>query len=329
MELYKKGLTAKTTFADIQYHDPAFSRMIQRARAVAETDGAVLIVGESGTGKEMLAQSIHNGSARRGGPFVAVNCSAFSENLLESELFGYEEGAFTGARKGGKAGLFEAAHGGTFFLDEVNSLSLSMQVKLLRVLQEKEIMRMGSTQVTPVNIRVIAASGGGLYDSLHSGDFRRDLYFRLNTFELQIPPLRQRGEDVLLLFAAFVEELSQQRGKPARPLEADEAGNLLRYSWPGNIRELRSVAERYVLEPELAHIATILPSGTWDASPLSRPEGESFPHPTETDGILDLKEITHTVEKTVIQMLLDGGYSKNEAAKLLGISRTSLWNKMS
>ena len=315
-ELNKKGMTAKVSFSDIVCEDPLTKQTVSDAEAIALADAAVLIVGESGVGKEMFAQSIHNKSRRKHGPFVAVNCCALSESLLESELFGYVDGAFTGAKKGGKTGLFELAHGGTFFLDEINSISPAMQAKLLRVLQEKEIMRIGSDYVTPLDIRVIAASNETIYDKLSSGEFRSDLYYRLGIFELHIPPLRRRRGDILPLFNTFCARLAAENGTKPAPLSEEDKQALKNYQWVGNIREVRSVAERYAL-------GLARQDGVRSLFSTFGRNGPGAERPAAS-----LKEITAAVEVGVIQSLLEQGYSKSEAAHILGISRSSLWNKL-
>lgn len=325
MELHKKGFSAKYTFDDIIYHDERMAVTIKQAKRVAQSEETVLLYGESGTGKEMFAHSIHNYSRRRNGPFVAVNCCALSETLLESELFGYVNGAFTGAAKGGKAGLFELAQGGTIFLDEINSISTSLQIKLLRVLQEKEIMRIGSDKITPLDIRVIAAANESLFELLKSGAFRRDLYYRLSIFEVYIPPLRERGDDVIHLFRYFV-ETSQQGNMLTEEEQAADCPTLYpllkNYYWGGNIRELKSVAERYIL-------------GLWQGESLDsllslysvREQQLIEPQHLLSGSGTNLKEIIKLVEQGIINELLKKGYSKSEVAELLGISRTSVWNR--
>jgi len=203
-QLHAKGLFAKYQFEDIASRSPAMRQCLDIARHYARSVGAILIYGETGTGKERLAQSIHNGSPVRDGPFVAINCGALPPTLLESELFGYEEGAFTGAGKGGKAGLFELAHGGTIFLDEINELDVQLQGKLLRVIQEREVMRVGGIKVIPVSFRLIAASNIPLREEMEGGRIRRDLYYRLDVLDIRIPPLRERREDIEPLFRDFV-----------------------------------------------------------------------------------------------------------------------------
>jgi transcriptional regulator with PAS, ATPase and Fis domain len=205
---------------------------------MADSDSSILIHGETGTGKELFAQAIHNESQRRNSPFVAVNCGAFHENILESELFGYEEGAFTGARKGGKIGFFELAHNGTIFLDEISEMSKNLQVKILRVLQEKEIMKLGSDKVIDVNIRVIAASNKNLKDLMKKNDFRKDLYYRLNILPLEIPPLRSRPEDIEELIIRFKRKFGSDFS-----IDSDCMSLLFQHKWDGNVRELRNIVE--------------------------------------------------------------------------------------
>jgi len=237
-KLLEKGLTARYTFADLLTRSPRMIQCVDLAQRLAGSDFTVLIQGESGTGKELLAQSIHRASSRSKQPFVAVNCAAVPENLLESELFGYEGGSFTGALKDGKTGLFEQAHHGTVFLDEIADMPLVLQAKLLRVLQERQVMRIGSQKVINVNIRVIAATNHDLRERIRTGRFREDLYYRLNALPLVVPPLRERPEDILPLLEHFLAQ--HQRGDLRFTPEVREI--LLRYPWPGNIRELNNVA---------------------------------------------------------------------------------------
>lgn len=315
-ELNKKGLTAKYSFKDVIAYDQIMKDTVAKAIKIGETDNTVMIYGESGTGKEMIAQSIHNISSRHDEPFVAINCAAISDNLLESELFGYEEGAFTGARKGGKPGLFELAHGGTIFLDEINSISLNLQAKLLRVLEEREVMRIGSDYVIPLDIRIIAAANEGLKQKVRLGSFRSDLFYRLSILELNIPPLRERKKDIIPMFQYYIKNLSQVNYNPEINIEIEE--KLINYSWPGNVRELRNIAHRYLIFNE-----------------LDLEEEENVEHCKQliidneksNDKLIDLKEINRYVEEKVIEMLLNQGMTKTEIAKKLGISRTALWKK--
>lgn len=236
-ELKRKGNVAKYTFADIHGESRILKKSVELAKKFAGTDLTILIEGASGTGKELFAQAIHNYSPRRNAPFVAINFAALPDNLVESELFGYEEGAFTGAKRGGKAGLFEEAHTGTIFLDEIGDASLEVQKKLLRVLEEKEVRRIGSGTVTPINVRVIAATNQNLQQLVNQGKYREDLYYRLCTIQVRIPALKERKEDIPLLIHFFAQKLYQREIK----LEPQVLNFLTNYAWPGNIRELQNV----------------------------------------------------------------------------------------
>lgn len=236
----RQGLFAKYTFDDIIHQSPLITRSIELAKKAAASNFTILITGESGTGKEMFAQSIHNASARADRPFVAVNCAALPENLLESELFGYEEGAFTGARRGGKVGLFERADGGTIFLDEIGDVPYPLQVKLLRVLQEQQLVRLGGENVIDINVRVLAATNADLKELIREKKFREDLYYRLNVVPIELPPLRQRKEDILPLFSSISRI-------PVSSLPTEVCQKLEAYPWPGNVRELHNAAEYYSL----------------------------------------------------------------------------------
>jgi len=240
------GLVAKYDFNDILTRSPQMQAAKELARAYAATGSTILLRGETGSGKELFAHSIHRSSAHCRGPFVAINCAALPENLLESELMGYEEGAFTGARRNGKAGLFELANGGTIFLDEINQVPVHLQGSILRVLQEKQILRIGGSRMVPVDVRVIAASNEDLLALVREGKLRRDLYYRLNTLQIRIPPLRDRQEDVALLFAHYQRLFCRKYGE-APPLSDEALAVLEHYPWPGNVRELMNCAERYVI----------------------------------------------------------------------------------
>lgn len=312
-ELNKKGLVAKYNFEDIITCEDVMYKMIDKAKKIAESESTVLIYGESGTGKEIVAQSIHNYSRRRNGPFVAVNCAALSENLLESELFGYVEGAFTGARKEGKPGLFELAHGGTIFLDEINSISPKLQSKLLRVIEEKEIMRLGSDYIIPLDIRVISASNADLLKEVRANNFRADLFFRLSVLEIVLPPLRDRKKDIILLFEHFVRQLGDENYKVSNELKT----KLLSHEWHGNIRELMNTAERYV----------IYGSKNNDDSLFSYSNDNANLIDFSKEAHINLKELSNRIENTLIKSLEDNGFNKNQISNILGISRTALWKK--
>src|SRR5690606_11250051 len=229
---------AKYRFHELIGQSPCFLRAIETARRYAQTDLTVLVSGESGVGKELFAQAIHNESRRADRPFVAVNCAAFPESLLESELFGYEEGAFTGSRRGGKPGLFEAAHTGTLFLDEVGDMPLPLQSRLLRVRQEREVTRLGPTAAIPVDVRIIAATHQPLHDMVARRQFRQDLYYRINTLRLEVPALRDRRDDIARLAEVLVERCLGRLGEPrdAVRIIAPWMPRLRRYAWPGNVR---------------------------------------------------------------------------------------------
>ncbi|WP_326908668.1 sigma 54-interacting transcriptional regulator [Sedimentibacter sp. MB31-C6] len=322
-ELNKKGLVARYKFEDIIVHDQVMKDTLAKAVKIGVSDSTSVIYGESGTGKEMIAQSIHNISNRSREPFVAVNCAALTENLLESELFGYEEGAFTGARKGGKPGLFELAHGGTIFLDEINSVSLNLQAKLLRVLEEKEVMRIGSDYVIPLDVRILAAANEGLKDKIKEGSFRRDLFYRLSILELHIPPLRKRKKDIIPIFKYYLSRFSNT----TEILEISEEleHKLTNYSWPGNVRELRNLAQRFIIFGEVEFGEKIIKEVSDDKITEDDNDNSSL---INCNNKLNLKEINRFVEVKVIDILENQGMSKNDIAKVLGISRSSLWNKM-
>ena len=230
---------------------PAMLRLREQIGALAATKADVLILGETGSGKEVVARALHDLSSRRNGPFVAINAGALAESVVESELFGHEPGAFTGAQKR-RIGKFEFANGGTLFLDEIESMSLDVQVKLLRLLQERVVERLGGNQLIPLDIRVIAATKEDLRQAADQGRFRADLYYRLNVAPLRIPPLRERGEDALMLFQYYADEASARHGLPPHELQPAQRALLLRHTWPGNVRELQNAAERFALGLELA-----------------------------------------------------------------------------
>lgn len=316
-KLHHKGHTAKYTFSSIVGESPAIQEAIDMARAFAAASSNVMITGESGVGKELFSQSIHNASARHGQPFVAVNCAAIPENLLESELFGYVGGAFTGASKEGKAGLFEIAHNGTIFLDEISEMPLALQGRLLRVLQEREIMRLGSDKVTPIDVRIIAATNKDLREQVRLGLFREDLYYRIFVLALAIPPLRARGHDVPLLAHSFLEEFGQAEGRTPLALTADAEKLLEAQPWPGNIRELRNFCERISVlctgdEPVgEQRLSRLLSYGGSVSTPLPNLHAETEADPT-----------------ALLEALQQAGGNKTLAAQMLGISRVTLWRQL-
>lgn len=322
MHLANKGLVAVHTFDDILTQDPEMGRTIRMARKVAKYDGSVLIYGESGTGKELFAQSIHNASERRNGPFVAINCGALTDSLLESELFGYAEGAFTGARKEGKAGLFELAHNGTIFLDEVNSTSKNMQTKILRVLEERQVMRVGSDYVIPLDIRVISASNGDLPEAVANGEFRQDLFFRLNTFEIKIPPVRDRKKDIPLLFDYYLHKEFPDAG----PVPAEVMEKLTSYPWNGNVREIKSAAYRYyAFRGDKEDVMNEVVNSEADRRAVRVENADGVPDWHEDTVPLD--QLSSAVEKIVIETLEGRGMTQTEIANALNISRQALYKK--
>lgn len=316
-KLSRTGLTASHHFSDIKTTDPALQTLIRRAATMASYNAPILIQGESGTGKELFAQSIHNASPRRNGPFVAINCAALPPDILESELFGYVGGTFTGARREGKAGLFEMAHNGTIFLDEINSMTPAIQSKLLRVLETKQVMRLGSDYVIPLDIRIISASNADIIQSVRKGTFRRDLFFRINTLRLTLPSLNDRPSDIPYLFSYFLNTISGTSVPVPQALKKI----LIHHHWWGNIRELYSVALRY-------HIY----GDTGDSSYqylFDTTEDEQTPQLLDTGSLsLNMKNLETTIEQILIQELSDKGYTQTDIARLLNVSRQTVFNKM-
>ncbi|WP_047536261.1 sigma-54-dependent transcriptional regulator [Pseudomonas sp. 11/12A] len=292
---------------------PSILRLREQIGALAATKADVLILGETGAGKEVVARALHDLSNRRSGPFVAINAGALAESVVESELFGHEPGAFTGAQKR-RIGKFEFANGGTLFLDEIESMSLDVQVKLLRLLQERVVERLGGNQLIPLDIRIIAATKEDLRQSADQGRFRADLYYRLNVAPLRIPPLRERGEDALMLFQHFADEASARHGLPPHELQPGQRAQLLRHTWPGNVRELQNAAERFALGLELA----LDNSGPQDTAgaPLAVVSG-------------GLSEQVENFEKTLIAAELARSHSSlRSVAEALGIPRKTLHDKL-
>lgn len=314
--------TARYRFEQILGEAPAMRATVRLAQRYATTDATVLITGESGTGKELLAQSLHNASPRQAAPFVAINCAAFPESLLESELFGYEDGAFTGSRKGGKPGLIELAHTGTLFLDEIGDMPLPLQTRLLRVLQEREVLRLGACEPTPVDIRIVAATHCDLRTRMAEKQFREDLYYRLNILHLAVPPLRERVQDILPLFSA----MTAHHGLPALSAEQVQPllPHLLRHRWPGNVRELQNIAER-------AAIALPVLEGE-DSGGLARlfPEffeqGQTEQTLAPPDNLRSLGKAAEAAHARQVVETCQGDL--DEAARCLGVSRSTLWRRL-
>lgn len=325
-----KGLVSKYTLDELIHVSPTMQDVIDTGRQYAKTESTILIMGETGTGKEIFAHGIHHLSSRTGRPFVSVNCAAIPEQLLESELFGYEEGAFTGSKKGGKPGLFEIAHQGSIFLDEIESTPFPVQLRLLRVLQEREVMRIGANRKIPVDVRIIAAASHDLSISVQQGSFREDLFFRLNVLRIRIPPLRQRKEDIPVLLDFFVSLFSNSHGLDPIGLPESYLNRLMQYPWPGNVRQLRNFAERYVMNCSLGCSTDRLKAlyqELIEYPPLKMEiadaAGTSVPLREQ------VKKIVLSDEKNIIkQALKKARYHKSTAAEQLGISRTTLWRKM-
>jgi len=320
--------------ASARYRIESFSGDSAAARSVralaaecAASDATVLITGESGTGKELVAQGIHSASRRAAQPFLAVNCAALGESLLESELFGYEEGAFTGARRGGKTGLVEAAHTGTLFLDEIGDMPLALQTRLLRVLQEREVLRLGATVAVPVDLRVIAATHADLAAQVERGLFRRDLYYRLAVLRIATPPLREREADIALLATGLVQRRARAAGLPAAQAAAWLAALLelaAGYAWPGNVRELENMVERL-----LACHGTLAPAGRLDRARLLEvfPEcSQARPAPVRDSLLKDARRAAEL--RRVREVLQSVNGDQRQACALLGISRATLWRRL-
>ena len=310
----REELKVEQRFGEIVGHARAMQQVFNNIEMVAATDSTVLILGETGTGKELIARAIHDLSRRKRAVMIKVNCGALPSALAESELFGHERGAFTGAVQQ-KKGRFELANHGTIFLDEVGELSADVQVKLLRVLQEQELERLGSTQTTKINVRIIAATNRDLHEDVRRGTFRADLFYRLNIFPIHVPPLRERKEDVPLLADHFVSDCARRMGKPVRGIGAQAAARLTAYEWPGNIRELANVLERAVIlcQGNLIleeHIGALTREGT--------PAGSFF-----TLEEMERQHILSALQRT-------GGVlaGPQGAARLLGMSRSTVWSRM-
>ena len=316
----EQGMKAKYTFADMVAVDPKTLALVDMAKRYADSQGTILICGETGTGKEVLASAIHNASPRKNGPFVALNCATLSEGLIESELFGYEKGAFTGARSNGKRGLFELAHHGTIFLDEIGDLPLNLQVKLLRVLQEREIMHIGGDRIIPVDVRVIAATNRNLKEMMREGKFREDLYYRLDLLELNIPPLRERPKDIIPLFLHFLDRHMYKNDKHLSWSSADIFSPLQHQNWPGNIRELENLAERTVLLADAHKIDDALISQM-----QGKPERLAYEQTISVPLTCDLRQAEASYVAALLQRF---GGDRTELCDYLHISRPTLWRKL-
>lgn len=311
--ILRKQVEERYDFEKIIGESKEISSVIAEVKKIANSKSNVLLLGETGTGKELVARAIHFNSARQDKPFVPINCSAIPENLLESELFGYVKGAFTGAI-GSKRGLFEEANGGTVFLDEIGDLSQQLQAKLLRVMDDHEIRPLGGIQSRKVDIRFIAATNIDIVKAVHDGLFREDLYYRINVVSIKLPPLRERKEDIMTLAAYFLEKYSQEIGKPVKFIDQDARKLLMEYSWPGNVRELQNIVERGVL---ITESNTIFP----EHLPEGLKKGDTF--------LEEAFDSTLSIEDYTKQFILryQTGRTEQELADMLGVTRKSLWEK--
>jgi len=320
--LLKQQLGQRFSFKSLIGKSPAMSKLIALLERIAPSNVNVLITGESGTGKELVAKALHQNSERKKNPFVPINCGAIPENLLESELFGHEKGAFTGADKR-KDGLFESADSGTLFLDEIGELPMGMQVKLLRVLQEREFRRVGGTKNIPLNIRLVAATNQDLAERIKTGDFREDLFYRLNVVSIELPPLRARIDDIQLLINKFYQRLT---GKEEYPIQKKALELLLNYGWPGNVRELENLVERSVVLGDSGELSIeCLPAQIMKKSCNSYAGFCTLPE----DG-LDLDDWLADIEKTILLQALERSNGvRKKAAELLGINFRSIRYRLS
>jgi transcriptional regulator with GAF, ATPase, and Fis domain len=331
-------LDARTGYRRVVGESPEWREVLTQAAQVGATDTTVLLLGESGTGKEVVARFLHRASSRSGGPFVAINCAAMPENLLESELFGYERGAFTGATQT-KPGQIEQAAGGVLFLDEVGEMAPSAQAKFLRVLQEREFQRLGGSRVMRADIRVIAATNRDLQKAMERGAFREDLYYRLNVFQIRLPPLRNRRADIVPLSEAFIAEIGRSIGRPPAGLSRDARLALMEYHWPGNVRELRNVLERaailcdggLIVADHLALTPGTLRSGAGrETDQAAAPPSEAGPAaPVPEASTLPSGRDLKSVERVMIEKALsEARFNKSRAAKSLGLTRAQLYVRM-
>jgi transcriptional regulator with PAS, ATPase and Fis domain len=308
-------------------NSPAMKAVISNINAVASTDTTVVIYGESGTGKDIMARLIHDRSQRSDDAFISINCAAIPDSLLESELFGYEKGSFTGALSKGKIGLFEAAKGGTVFLDEIGEMPMALQSKLLRAIENREIRRVGGVVNIPINIRIICATNENLREMVREGKFREDLFYRLNVFPITLPRLRDRPDDIIPLAEYFLSGLNEKYNTH-KVFSDVTLKTMLEHPWPGNIRELRNVVERiYVISPANELIFTPVPTASYSPEAMLGVSGEAAQ--TALPHYDSLKQFTEDFEKRYIEQVLDEcGGRIQEAADKLGIHRSALWRKL-
>ena len=319
----EKMVGVRYSFDSIIGNSLAIVKAKRLAWDIAATNAPAFINGETGTGKELFAHAIHRDSPRKDGPFIVINCAGIPDSLVESELFGYEDGAFTGARKNGKPGKFELADGGTLFLDEISEMPLNVQAKLLRVLEDQEIERIGGTTAKKINVRIISACNADLETLVKQDRFREDLYYRLNVFSVRIPPLRERLEDIQPLCFSFITEFNRETGTKVTGLSAASLTKLMGYSWPGNVRELKNTIQRACLqvkigliEPEDIHFTN-----------FELPPKDIYTNPVRE--VSSLKEARLEAERVaVLQALEETGGNKTKASQLLNLSRTSFYKKL-
>ncbi|QQE80300.1 sigma 54-interacting transcriptional regulator [Alicyclobacillus sp. SO9] len=336
----REGSDETLSFSGLIYKSDSMKAQVHIAKAIAARDVPVLITGESGTGKELMARAIHNASARSQHRFVAVNCAAIPETLLDSELFGYVEGAFTGARRGGRLGLFEVADGGTLFLDEIGEMNPAVQAKLLRVLSESELRRVGDSESRKVNVRVLAATNRNLEHLISTGQFRQDLFFRLNVIPIQLPPLRDRKDDIVPLAMAFISRMERRLERKFQ-LSVESQNAIREYAYPGNIRELQNIIERAcylceseVLSPNLfmtdSFLPKSVPANLQDAAEdgANTPPAEAAYSSSSSVPETSLRNLVRTYELKIIQDTVNRLGSVRKAAAELGVSHTTLLNKL-
>jgi Nif-specific regulatory protein len=327
-----KQARKKHNFKGLIGNSPPMKSVYELIEKIADTDSTILITGESGTGKELVAKIIHYNSYRSQAPFIPLNCAAIPKDLLESELFGHEKGAFTGALNT-RIGRFELAHNGTLFLDEIGELDPSLQVKLLRVLQEKEFERVGGVKTIKINVRILVATNKDLEKAIREGKFREDLYYRLNVIPLNLPPLREKTEDIPVLINYFVQEFAQKKRREPLMFSTEAIQYLMRYRWPGNVRELENLMERLIILTSKETVtASDLPEKFYqttdfqlaDDTPTRQIMDFNFP-----ECGIDINSVVRNMERNLILKALEKtGGVKNRAAKLLGLNRTTLIEKM-
>lgn len=329
------GAQATFCFEDIIGQSPQLKDAIRSAKAAAETDSTVVLEGETGTGKEIFAQSIHNRSSRRNGPFVALNCGAIPRELIDSELFGYVDGAFTGARKGGRPGKFELANGGTLFLDEIIDLNFSKQVSLLRAIQERKIVRVGGNNEIPVDVRIIVATNKNLKEQVERGLFRQDLFYRLNVLKINLPPLRNRVGDIPLLFKHFFTKECKKLGKQIKEADKEFIEKLQKYDWPGNVREIQNVAERVACNLDTEYLTSInlpqdiiIPQFIPDIEAVSPDSGLNKHIVLNTLRTIEKEKKEDMEKRYIVGYLEEYGGNISKVAERMGVSRTTIYRKI-